>query len=408
MASRKDSKGYVLRTGETQRADGRYCFSYQDRRGKRHYRYAKTLVALRDIEKQVRKDMDDGLVPGNADKITVNDMYDKYMSQKYNLKPSTRNNYKYCYDHFVRPTFGKKLLTKIKYSDVKDFYNWLMFEQGLQPNTLDNIHTQLHPTFDLAVKDDLIRKNPTDGAMTEIKKNTSAFRRKRHALTAPQQKAFMNHLCNNYEFHGWEPIITVLLGTGMRIGECLAITWDDLDFEKRIIKVGKTLTYRPEPGNGCVVHISTPKTEAGERTIPMIDDVYDAFIEEYQIQKVLGFGNSEIDGFRDFVFSTSEGNAYTPESVNRAIKRVYEDYNKKEKQATEKEGREPLLLPHFSAHNLRHTFCTRLCENESNLKVIQSVMGHSDIQTTMDIYAECTQEKKQEVFANLNGKIMIK
>ena len=218
----------------------------------------------------------------------------------------------------------------------------------------------------------------------------------------------MNHLCNNYEFHGWEPIITVLLGTGMRIGECLAITWDDLDFEKRIIKVGKTLTYRPEPGNGCVVHISTPKTEAGERTIPMIDDVYDAFIEEYQIQKVLGFGNSEIDGFRDFVFSTSEGNAYTPESVNRAIKRVYEDYNKKEEETAKKENREPLLLPHFSCHHLRHTFCTRLCENESNFKVIQSVMGHSDIQTTMDIYAECTAEKKQEVFATLNGKIMIK
>jgi integrase len=352
--------------------------------------------------------MDDGLVPGNADKITVNEMYDKYMSQKYNLKPSTRNNYKYCYDHFVRPTFGREFLTKIKYSDVKDFYNWLMFEQGLQTNTLDNIHTQLHPTFDLAVKDDLIRKNPTDGAMTEIKKNTAAFRRKRHALTAPQQKAFMNHLCENYQFHGWEPIITVLLETGMRIGECLAITWNDLDFENRIIKVGKTLTYRPEPGNGCVVHISTPKTEAGERTIPMIDDEYDAFLEEYQIQKVLGFGNSEIDGFRDFVFSTSEGNAYTPKSVNRAIKRVYEDYNKKEKEAAEKEDREPLLLPHFSAHNLRHTFCTRLCENESNLKVIQSVMGHSDIQTTMDIYAECTQEKKQEVFANLNGKIMVK
>ena len=92
--------------------------------------------------------------------------------------------------------------------------------------------------------------------------------------------------------------------------------------------------------------------------------------------KVLGFGNSEIDGFRDFVFSTSEGNAYTPESVNRAIKRVYEDYNKKEKEASEKEDRETLLLPHFSAHNLRHTFCTRLCENESNLKVIQAVRGH--------------------------------
>ena len=408
MASRKDSKGYALRTGESQRTDGRYCFSYQDRRGKRHYRYAKTLVALRDIEKKVRRDMDGGLEPGHADRITVYDMYDKYMSQKYNLKPSTRNNYRYCYDHFVRPTFGKKFLTKIKYSDVKDFYNWLMFEQGLQPNTLDNVHTQLHPTFNLAVRDDLIRKNPSDGVMAEIKKNSAAFKRKRHALTAPQQKAFMNHLCNNYQFHGWEPIITVLLGTGMRIGETLAISWNDLDFEKRIIRVVKTLTYRPEPNNGCVVHISTPKTEAGERTIPMIDEVYDAFLEEYQIQKVLGFGNNEIDGYKDFVFSTAEGNVYTPESVNRAIKRIYEDYNAKEKTDAEKEDREPLLLPHFSAHNLRHTFCTRLCENESNLKVIQSVMGHSDIQTTMDIYAECTQEKKQEVFATLNGKIMIK
>lgn len=90
-------------------------------------------------------------------------------------------------------------------------------------------------------------------------------------------------------------------------GECLGLCWNDLDFEKRIIKVCKTLTYRPEPDNGSVVHISTPKTEAGERTIPMIDEVYDAFLEEYQIQKVLGFGTNEIDGFRNFVFSTGEG-----------------------------------------------------------------------------------------------------
>ena len=408
MASRKDSKGYALRTGESQRTDGRYCFSYQDKRGKRHYRYAKTLVALRDIEKVVRRDMEDGLDTSRAEKITVNEMYDKYISQKYNLKPSTRNNYKYCYDYFIRNTFGKKRLAKIKYSDVKEFYNWLMFEQGLQPNTLDNVHTQLHPMFELAVRDDIIRKNPSDGVMAEIKKNSAAFRRKRHALTAPQQKAFMNHLCENYEFHGWEPVITVLLGTGMRIGECLGLCWNDLDFEKRIIKVCKTLTYRPEPDNGSVVHISTPKTEAGERTIPMIDEVYDAFLEEYQIQKVLGFGTNEIDGFSNFVFSTGEGNVYTPESVNRAIKRIYEDYNKGEEEAAKKEDREALLLPHFSAHHLRHTFCTRLCENESNLKVIQSVMGHSDITTTMDIYAECTAEKKQEVFATLNGKIMIK
>ena len=66
-----------------------------------------------------------------------------------------------------------------------------------------------------------------------------------------------------------------------------------------------------------------------------------------------------------------------------------------------------MLIPNFSAHSLRHTFCTRLCENESNLKVIQSVMGHSDITTTMDIYAEATDEKKQEIMANLQGKIIV-
>ena len=64
-----------------------------------------------------------------------------------------------------------------------------------------------------------------------------------------------------------------------------------------------------------------------------------------------------------------------------------------------------LYLTH--PHYLRHTFCTRLCENESNLKVIQSIMGHADITTTMDVYAEATQEKKQEIVANLRGKIII-
>ena len=72
-----------------------------------------------------------------------------------------------------------------------------------------------------------------------------------------------------------------------------------------------------------------------------------------------------------------------------------------------KEKREPLLLPDFSAHHLRHTFCTRLCENETNLKVIQSVMGHKDIQTTMDIYADCTEDKKKEVIKKLDDTIFI-
>lgn len=133
-----------------------------------------------------------------------------------------------------------------------------------------------------------------------------------------------------------------------------------------------------------------------------------SFLEEYQIQKVLGFSTQEIDGFSGFVFSTNEGNAYIPECINGAIERITDEYNKEETANAEKEKREALLLPHFSAHHLRHTFCTRLCENESNIKEIQSIMGHADYSTTMDIYAECTMERQQEAFADLNGKIMIK
>lgn len=190
--------------------------------------------------------------------------------------------------------------------------------------------------------------------MAEIKKSHIWEDNPRHALTIPQQKAFMDYLKAHREYQGWVPIITVLLGTGMRIGECIGLRWDDLDFEK------------------CI-----------------------------------GFSSEEIDGYSNFVFVTATGTVYLPNAVNRAIERVRVAYNKDEIEIAEKEDREPLIIPHFSAHHLRHTFCTRLCENESNLKVIQSIMGHSDITTTMDIYAEATQEKKQEIVANLQGKIII-
>ena len=94
-------------------------------------------------------------------------------------------------------------------------------------------------------------------------------------------------------------------------------------------------------------------------------------------------------------------------TINRAIKRIYTAYNEEENAKANKEHREPVLIPHFSVHNLRHTFCTRFCENETNVKVIQEIMGHADISTTMNIYAEATEKKKKEVFKNLEGKIKI-
>lgn len=405
--SRKDNRGYVLRTGESQRKDGRYVYSYTDQHKKRRSIYAKSLAELRTKERKIVRDIEDGLDPHVAERMTLNDLYDRFISQKYDLKESTRVNYVYTYNHFVRETLGKRRLATIKYSDVKRFYYTLILEKQVKASSVESVHTQLHPAFQMAVRDGILRLNPTDGVMTEIKKSHIWDKSKRRALTIPQQKAFMNHAMENVQYRGWVPILTVLLGTGMRIGECLGLCWQDLDFDKRFIRVDKTLVYRPDEKGKSKFYISTPKTDAGVRTIPMLDDVYDALLTEYELQSCVGFNKDVVDGYSGFVFTNNYGKVILPSSVNRAIDRIILSYNEIEKKKARQERREAVLLPHFSAHNLRHTFCTRLCENESNLKVIQSIMGHADISTTMDIYAEATEEKKQEIVAKLENKIVI-
>lgn len=108
-----------------------------------------------------------------------------------------------------------------------------------------------------------------------------------------------------------------------------------------------------------------------------------------------------MDGMSGFIFANRDGKLLNPSVINRAIRRIYEAYNAEEILKAKKAGRQPLLIPHFSCHHIRHTFCTRFCESETNLKVIQSIMGHANIETTMDIYAEATELKKQEAIRAL-------
>ena len=169
--SRKDSRGYALRSGECQRSDGRYSYSYTDRNRKRHTIYGKDLVELRKKEQGIRRDLEDGLDPQRAERVTVNEVYDSYIKQKYDLKATTRTNYIYTYDHFIRETFGRRRLASVHYSDVRQFYYSLIMEEKLSPATIDNVHTQLHPAFQMAVRNGLIRTNPAAGVLGEIKKS---------------------------------------------------------------------------------------------------------------------------------------------------------------------------------------------------------------------------------------------
>lgn len=218
--ARKDNKGRALRKGESQRkSDNMYIYVYVDPFGKRRYKYSMDLIKLREIEKSLIKDQLDGLDVYAAGKADLNFVFDRYISTKTDLRRTTYTNYTYMYDRFVRPEFGKKKIGTIKYSDVLYFYLHLINEKHLQINTLEIIHTVLHPTFQLAVRDEIIRNNPSAGVMAEIKKKPGKNHGVRHALTVEQQRAFMNYMANNPVFCKWTPLFTVLLGTGCRIGD---------------------------------------------------------------------------------------------------------------------------------------------------------------------------------------------
>lgn len=417
---KRDNKGRILRQGERQREDGRYEYRYKDIKGNTRSIYSWKLVetdkvpngkkssqSLRELEKQVRRDVEDELNSFTAHKTTLNAFFDSYIETKYELKQSTRTNYKYMYKKYVHDEIGGKDIASIKYSDIKKFYIHLIKDIGFKPASMEIIHTILHPIFTTAVRDGLIRINPTDGVMAEIKKSHDWEKPKRHALTESQQSAFISYISRNRKYLHWLPVFTVLLGTGCRVGEIVGLRWSDCDFDENLISVNHNLIYRLQDSGKCEYHITTPKSKSGIRIIPMLSEVKMALLQEKTNQLETGFNQTMIDGYSGFIFQNRFGECLNAHCINRAIDRISRDYNNEETETAEKEQREPELLPHFSAHNLRHTFCTRFCENETNLKIIQEIMGHADISTTMNIYNEATKEKKIESFANLEGKIKI-
>lgn len=412
---RKDNKGRNLREGEVQLSDGRYKYQYTEG-NKRKAVYSWKLLptdrtppgkrddlSLREKEDEIAYDRHDGIDGKAAKRITLNDMFDVYIAGKVNLKQSTRTNYQYMYKSYVRDSIGQQTLQSIKYSDIKKFYNSLILARGFKPNSMEIIHTILHPVFTQAVRDGYVRSNPTDGVMGEIKKSHNWEKPKRHALTVEEQEAFIGYTARSDIYRHWLPLFTFFLGTGCRVGEVIGLRWQDCDFENGTISINHNLIYRVQDNGKMEFHVTTPKTAAGCRTIPMLAEVRIALYEE----RLKPVSDATVDGYTGFIFTNRFGDVLNPFVINRAIERVYKAYNAEEMERAVREKRAARLIRHFTAHNLRHTFCTRFCENETNIKVIQEIMGHADIETTMNIYAEATEAKKKESFEKLEGKIKI-
>lgn len=397
---RKDNKNHVLKDGEHQRANGTYEYKWRDKKGKRHSVYAKTLDELRAKEIDVIRDALDGI---RADKntITINDLYYRWEQLKKGLKANTFQNYKYMYSQFVERDFGNTHIADLKRSDVRAFYNYLADERYVKANTIDTIHTVLHQVLELGVEDDYLRYNPSDNALKELKRAHNNDSERKRALTVSEANLFENFLLKEGQYHRWYPIFTIMMWTGMRVGEITGLRWCDIDFEEGLINVNHTLVYFDKGGSErCGFAINTPKTKAGERIIPMLPKVKEAFLMEKAYQEEIGLEcKAVVDGYTDFIFINRFGGVQHQGTLNKALRRIIRDCNY---EVLDKGMKAPVLLPKFSNHSLRHTFTTRMCEAGVNIKAMQDILGHADAETTLQIYTDATKDLKKSEMIGLN------
>ena len=380
--ARKDNKGRNLRTGESQRSDGRYMYRYKDEiTGKRITIYDMDLASLREQEKKVNKDMDDQLITDTSvKKLTVNGLFERYMATT-NIRERTKKNYIGMWNHRVRNTLGNIRVVDFKTSHVRTFFSQLS-DEGLAHSTIKGFYAMLNPSFEMAVADEIIRKNPVTGTLGDY----GAPAKEKEALTLEQQEKLLKFVENSKVYKAHLPMMQIMFGACLRVSETIGLTWSDVDMKNREIHVGGQLVYY-EGDEGYCFHDSETKTDAGIRTIPMTQTVYDAFRKQKELNLMLGLqSNVEIGGRSGFIFNTKHGRPIMPAGVNSFLKNIVNAYNKKETALAAQENREPELMPHISAHTLRHTGCTRLGENNVNPKVMQYVMGHSDAKITMNVY----------------------
>lgn len=400
---RKDSKGRVLKDGEIERKDGRYEYRYKDRNGKRKSIYAKNLKELREKEAVLQRELALGVL---SDSSTFDEIFQRWYSQKANqVKQNTLYYYKLNYDSRIKNLLGKLKIKNIKRSDIISFYSEIITKYNYTENSIKIFHEIIHGVLKFAINDDLILKNPADDILKEVLKQCHRTEKKQ-ALTVKEQAIFFEYIKSS-RYRGWLPLFTVLFGTGCRIGEILGLTWNDIDLKNNLISINHILQYITTPNGKYKLSISTPKTRTSVRLIPMLDEVRKALltVREFQFNSTLN--TLKVDGYTGFIFTNRNGSLYHNSNIDNAINNIVNSYNKHETEVAKSEHRKPELLPHFSCHTTRHSFATRLFENETNVKTISELLGHSNISTTMNIYTDVSIDKKQEAIKEIQGKIKI-
>lgn len=373
---RKDHKGRLLRTGESQRKDLTYQFRYTDVTGKRRTVYASDLQELRKKEKAIQKDIDDGInyCEGN---VTVIELLERYIALKQGVRHATKVGYNFVLNLVKKEDFCYRTINTIRTSDAK---LWLMKLQrdGRGYSTITSVRGVVKPAFQMACDEDIIRKNPFDFPLAGVVVNDS---KKRIALTKEQQETFMTFVREDTHYCRYYDEFNVLLGTGMRVSEFCGLTISDLDFENRKIFVGKQLVKE----KGGVYHVEKTKTESGVRYIPMSDEVYQS------LKNILACRQKPkkemlIDGYAGFLLLDKNGNPKVGLHLDHHMQWTMKKYRRTQ----------DIPLPTITPHVLRHTFCTNMANAGMDLKSLQYLMGHSDAGVTMNVYTHASYDHAEK------------
>ena len=389
-----------LRKGEYQRGNNTFEYRWTDKHGKRQCVYAKSLPELRDKEKAITKDILDGIDHYKLES-TINSYYELWKKIKTGVRESYFATCIRFYERYVEPEFGKTKLKNVTYSSIALFLESLASEKGLSYGTIRNIHVILTMVLDIAVKDDVLRNNPCKGALKDLQREYAKDTKEVKALTLQEQKLFETYLAKPGHYHQYCPVFTVMLWTGMRVGEVLGLRWEDIDFENNEIDVNHTLIeYSEGKGRGNVLRVNPPKTRSSYRTVPMLPKVKEALLAEKQKQESLGIQCvSVIDGYTDFIFLNSKGEALSYKKLNARLEQICTKINKEIRQSGNPDIKE---FPHVHNHMLRHTFATRMREAGADMKATSEMMGHEGILITLKTYTNASREFKNREIAALN------
>lgn len=361
----KSLNGKELGTGITQRKDGTYQARFMNRFGKRQSLYAKTQTEitrkLREAQYEDQKQIN--VVTCN---MTLNEWYEVWMETcKKNCKDTTRRTYAIQYER-LRQGLGWRKLTNLNKINIQQVFNELKTDASRR-----SCKSLLVDILNCAVDADLLVKNCAVSVKTELEKQTQKEKR---ILSDEEVQILYKETIEDSSMY---PFFVVALNTGMRCGEIIGLTWDCVDFEKNEIHVEKTLCYLPSDGRSGIYELHPPKTEAGNRTIPMTKVCREALlIRKNTMEQVLSRHEPQ-KGFENLVFASKTNRPLNASNIKIAVNYIVARINRKSPD---------LQFEHFTPHCLRHTFATNCIEAGMRPKTLQKILGHSSLKTTMDLY----------------------